>query len=96
MTISGNVPQHLVVGARTGFLAALPKIELPYQKIAEIISLSAASTGLVDIGAAPMPVESKGRTEVQDFIDRPTEDRGKSTRRDRSDAPSTDDFCHRG
>ena len=70
MTISGNVPNHLVVGARTGFLAALPKIELPYQKVAEIVPLSAASTGLVDIGAAPMPVESKGRTEVQDFIEK--------------------------
>jgi phage major head subunit gpT-like protein len=70
MTISGNIPQHLVVGARTGFLSALPKIALPYQKVAEIIPLSAASTGLVDIGAAPMPVESKGRTEVQDFIEK--------------------------
>ena len=70
MTISGNVPQHLVVGARTGFLAALPKIQLNYQKIAEVISLSAASTGLVDIGAAPMPVESIGRSEVQDFIEK--------------------------
>ena len=70
MTISGNVPQHLVVGARTGFLSALPKIQLPYQKLAEIIPLSAASTGLVDIGAAPMPVENKGRLEVQSFIEK--------------------------
>lgn len=70
MTISGNVPQHLVVGARTGFLAALPKINLPYQKLAEIITLTAASTGLVDIGAAPMPMESKGRNQVQDFVER--------------------------
>jgi len=70
MTISGNVPQHLVIGARTGFLAALPKIQLPYTKLAEVINLSAAATGLVDIGAAPMPVESRGRTEVQDFIEK--------------------------
>ena len=70
MTISGNIPNHLVVGARSGFLAAMPKIVMPYQKIAQVIPLSAASTGLVDIGAAPMPVESKGRNQVQSFIER--------------------------
>ena len=70
MTISGNVPEHLVVGARTNFLAAMPKIQLPWQKITSTINLDAKSIELVDIGAAPMPVESKGKTEVQDFIEK--------------------------
>lgn len=57
MTISGNVPTHLVVGARTGFLAAIKEIAMPYQRIAGTFTMGAKAVDLVDLGAAPMPVE---------------------------------------
>jgi len=68
--ISGNVPQHLVVGARTGFLAATREAQLPWQKLAMVFNMDAKSHDLVDLGAAPMPVESITGREVQDMIER--------------------------
>lgn len=68
--ISGNIPNHLVVGAKTGFLAALPKIVMPYQKIAMVVPMNAKTVTLTDIGGAPMPVESKGKGQVQSFIEK--------------------------
>lgn len=55
--ISGNVPNHLVVGARTGFLNALKTTPMPWQRVAGEINATAKATDLVDIGAAPMPTE---------------------------------------
>jgi phage major head subunit gpT-like protein len=69
MATSGNVPQHLVVGARTGFLAAVKTTPMPWQRIASVIPMGARSMDLVDLGAAPMPVEDLSAT-VQDFIER--------------------------
>ena len=66
-----TVPNHLVVGARTGFLSALsasPKQD--WMRVAEVINLTAKSTTLVDLGAAPMPTENIGRPQVQEFIEK--------------------------
>jgi phage major head subunit gpT-like protein len=69
MPTSGNVPQHLVVGARTGFLTALKTTAMPWQRIATQINMGAKSVDLVDLGAAPMPTEDLAR-QVQDFIEK--------------------------
>ena len=70
MAISGNVPQHLVVGARSGFLAAMKGESFPWQRIAETITMGAKSIDLVDLGGAPMPLEDKGAGPLQDFVER--------------------------
>lgn len=67
--ISGNVPNHLIVGARTGFLTALVQPNLPYQRIAETIKLDSKSATLVDLGGAPMPVQDRAAI-VQSFIEK--------------------------
>lgn len=66
---SGNVPQHLVVGARTGFLTALKTTPMPWQRIATQVNLNARALELVDLGAAPMPTEDAVR-QAQDFIEK--------------------------
>lgn len=70
MTISGNVPQHLVVGARTGFLTAISNPNLPWRRIAGEIDMTTKSQDFVDLGSAPMPVEDKDAGPLQDFIER--------------------------
>jgi phage major head subunit gpT-like protein len=65
--ISGNVPKHLVVGARTGFLTALKAAKANWKRIAMPIKMGAKSIDLVDLGAAPMP---KDHYTVQDFIEK--------------------------
>jgi phage major head subunit gpT-like protein len=69
MPTSGNVPQHLVVGARTGFLTSLKEKTYPWSRVATTINMSARSMDLVDLGAAPMPVEDL-TPQVQDFIEK--------------------------
>lgn len=70
MTVSGEVPYHLVVGARTGFLAtAQPTVPIT-TPIAEEITMDAKSVDLVDLGSAPMPTENKGRTQAKEFIEK--------------------------
>lgn len=68
--ITGNVPSHLLVAARTGFLTAMRQRQYPWQQIAMTINLEAASDTLVDLGAAPMPVNSRQGYTAQDFIER--------------------------
>jgi phage major head subunit gpT-like protein len=70
MPTSGNVPQHLVVGARTGFLTSLKTTPMPWQKIANQINMGAKSIDIVDLGAAPMPVQDLGGGPFQDFIEK--------------------------
>jgi len=70
MTISGNVPGHLETAARVGFLAAVAQVELPWQRFTRVLDMGAKSIDLVDLGAAPMPTENKGRTQVRDFIEK--------------------------
>lgn len=68
--ISGNTPEHLVVAARTGFLSGQKGISYPWQRIASMIDLGAKSVDLVDLGAAPMPTQNKGKGQVQEFIEK--------------------------
>ena len=70
MPTSGNVPGHLIVAARTGFLTALPKISMPWQRIASQINMDAKSIDLVDLGAAPMPTQNLGKPNAYDFIEK--------------------------
>lgn len=69
MPTSGNVPNHLVVGARTGFLSSLKEVTYPWQRIATTINLTGKDQLLVDLGAAPMPVEDAAK-QYQDFIEK--------------------------
>lgn len=68
MTISGNVPTHLVVGARTGFLAAVKETAMPWQRVAGVFNMGAKSVDLVDLGAAPMPLEDN--VAERDYIEK--------------------------
>jgi len=68
--ISDNVPMHLVATARTGFLTTIKTVGLPWQQVAMTLNMDAKSIDLVDLGAAPMPVERKGPFTVQDFIEK--------------------------
>jgi phage major head subunit gpT-like protein len=68
--ISGNVPQHLVVAARTGFLTTAAPATPAYAPIASMLPMTAKSIDLVDLGGAPMPLRNRGRMQVQDFIEK--------------------------
>lgn len=68
--ISGNVPTHLVVGARTGFLTTLKTTEMPWQRVANTLNMDAKSIDLVDLGGAPMPTQSRGGGPAQDFVEK--------------------------
>jgi phage major head subunit gpT-like protein len=68
--ISGNVPQHLVVAARTGFLTTAAPPVPAYAPIATTIDMNAKSVDLVDLGGAPMPLRNRGRFQLQDFIEK--------------------------
>lgn len=68
--ITGNVPGHLNVAAKTGFLSAARTRVYPWQRIAMQYNMSTASQELVDLGAAPMPLHSVQGTTVQDFIEK--------------------------
>lgn len=68
--ISGNVPQHLVVAARTGFLTTAKPAVPAYAPIAQEIPMDAKSIDLVDLGGAPMPSRNRGRPQLQDFIEK--------------------------
>lgn len=70
MTTSGEVPYHLLVGARTGFLAtAQPNVPIT-TPIAETIQMGSKSIDLVDLGGAPMPTRNRGRAQVKQFIEK--------------------------
>lgn len=68
--ISGNVPQHLVVAARTGFLTTAVPAVPAYAPIAATIDMTAKSIDLVDLGGAPMPLRNRGRNQAQDYIEK--------------------------
>lgn len=68
--ISGNVPKHLVAGARTGFLTAMRAANLPYQRVAMTVQMDGKSMDLVDLGGAPMPVKSTTGREIQGMIEK--------------------------
>ena len=68
--ISGNVPKHMVTSARTGFLNGMRRRKYEWQQVAMTLNMSSNADDLVDLGAAPMPIASKGGMTVQDFIER--------------------------
>ena len=66
--IGGNVPKHLVVAARTGFLSSMRAKSYPWQQVAATLNMDARAIDLVDLGAAPMPVNDAAV--VQDYIEK--------------------------
>lgn len=68
--ITGNVPGHLLVAAKTGFLSAMRARAYPWQRVAMQLNMTAAEQELVDLGAAPMPTNSKAGATFQDFIEK--------------------------
>jgi phage major head subunit gpT-like protein len=68
--ISGNVPYHLVAGAKAGFLQAVKDVAPLWQQVAMVANLDGKTLDLVDLGAAPMPKESKTGMTVQDFVEK--------------------------
>lgn len=71
--IAGNVPKHLVTSARTGFLSGMRRRQYPWQQITATLNMDASSQQLVDLGAAPMPTNSRSGLTVQDFIEKEIE-----------------------
>ena len=68
--ISGQVPMHLVAGAKAGFLQAV-KDETPlWQQVAMVHNMDGKTTDLVDLGASPMPTESGSGMTMQSFIEK--------------------------
>jgi len=68
--ISGNVPSHLLATAKTGFLTAATKPVPSWAPIATMIDLTEKNQTLVDLGAAPMPLQNRGKFNAQDFIEK--------------------------
>ena len=68
--ISGNVPQHLSLLAKTGFLTTALKAVPDWQPIAAMIDMTAKNQTLVDLGGAPMPTRQRGKFNAQDFIEK--------------------------
>ena len=66
--IGGNVPKHLVVAARTGFLSSMRAQSYPWQQVASTLNMDARTIDLVDLGAPPMPVNDAAV--VQDHIEK--------------------------
>lgn len=66
--ITGNVPNHLIVAARTGFLNSMRQRSYPWQQVAMTLNMDARAIDLVDLGAAPMPTNNP--SVAQDFIER--------------------------
>ncbi len=68
--ISGNVPQHLVVAARSGFLTSVRSQAPTWGRVAQVVDMNAKSIDLVDLGDAPMPTENVGKSQVQEMIEK--------------------------
>jgi phage major head subunit gpT-like protein len=58
MAISGNLPKHLEVAARTGVLASPARDDLPYRQVATEVDLTASTQTLVDLGGMAIPTEN--------------------------------------
>jgi len=70
MPTSVQVPYHLVVGARAGFLQAFEAGQPMWQRIAQRVDLGAKSTDLVDLGGVPMPKISNSGVTDQPFVEK--------------------------
>jgi len=71
--ISGNFPKHLIVGARTGFLAGEKAANTPWNRVAMVENMTASAVDLVDLGASPMPTQNVGRPVIKEFIEKTIE-----------------------
>lgn len=58
MALTGTLPKHLEVAARTGVLASPARDDLPYRMVAMEVDLSAGTQTLVDLGGIPVPTEN--------------------------------------
>lgn len=63
MAISGNLPKHLEVAARTGVLGARAQDDMPYRRVAMEVDLTAKSTTFVDLGGMPVPTNNPALVE---------------------------------
>lgn len=68
MAISGNLPKHLEVAARTGVLQATQTMSMPWRNVAMDVDLTAKNTTLVDLGGIPYPTQKP--KVVQDIIEK--------------------------
>lgn len=66
-------PKHMDATAKVGFLEGLKRREWAWPQVAGLIDMTAESQLLVDLGAAPMPVESIGKMQVQTMIEKQME-----------------------
>ena len=67
---SGNVPNHLSLLAKTGFLTTALKPVPAWAPIARMIDMTAKNQTLVDLGNAPMPQRNRGKFNAGDFIEK--------------------------
>jgi len=58
MAISGNLPKHLEVSARTAVLTSPARDDFQYLQVAAEVDLTAKSTNLVSLGGMPTPTEN--------------------------------------
>lgn len=75
-----QVPTHLDVAARAGFLNATRQgaAAMNWRRVAQEIPMTAGDMTIVDLGGAPMPVESITGNQVATFIERKLEVEPKS------------------
>jgi len=66
--LTGNVPKHLTVGVRTGFLESFKEAPQTWNRIAQMVQMDRGEVDVVDLGAAPMP--TKNPQVVQDHIEK--------------------------
>jgi len=58
MAISGNLPKHLEVGARTAALTSPVRDDFQYRRVAMELDLTQKTTDLVDLGGMPAPTNN--------------------------------------
>src|SRR3990167_5913916 len=58
MATGGSLPKHLEVAARTGVLGSPARDDMPYQRVADEVDLTAKSTTLVGLGGMAVPTRN--------------------------------------
>ena len=66
--ISGNITTALKRSAKMGFLASMRAQSYPWQQVASTLNMDERTIDLVDLGAAPMPVNDP--SVAQDYIEK--------------------------
>ena len=72
MTISIDAPKHLVTGARTGFLQSYRERgeNAAYLAFTQTLNMGQKTVDMVDLGAAPMPVEQTGKGVSSSWVEK--------------------------